>query len=348
MKGVTIRDVAQAAEVSIASASRALNGVGRVGVETRARILHAAERLRYVPHEGARSLSTRRTGTIGMVLPDLHGEFFSEMLRGADQAARVAGLQLLVSTSHGDPAEAATALRSMRGRVDGLLIMSPHLDEAFLDRNVPAAIPAVLLNERGCPSRPALNVADRDGAAAMVRHLAAGGRRRIAHVAGAEGNGDSAERLRGYLETRPDALPNAYVVQGDYTFNSGYAAGRALAALRPRPDAIFCANDLMAVGCLKALRDAGVAVPDEVAVGGFDDVPMAGVVQPALTTMRTNIARLGARALERLAAAVERGEPASTDSETIVPELVIRASCGGARRDRGAAGERAEQGSEAI
>lgn len=343
MKGATIRDVAREADVSVASVSRALNGVGRVGPETRARILHAAERLRYMPHEGARSLITRRTATIGTLLPDLHGEFFSELLRGADAAARARGLHLLVSTSHGDPVEAAAALRSMLGRVDGLLLMSPHLDEAFLERNVPPGVPALLLNERRCPSRPALAVADYEGAVAMTRHLAAGGRRRVAHIAGPAGNADAAERLRGYLDVRPEPLGDAYVARGDFSMASGRAAGLALAALRPRPDAIFAANDMMAVGCVGALADAGIAVPADVAVGGFDDVPLSALVRPALTTMRTDVARLGGRALERLAGVIER--PGSGDGavEVVTPELVVRESCGrGGRREAPAGG--AEQG----
>src|SRR5947209_5226592 len=121
---VTIRDVAKAAGVSLATVSRALNGSPAVTEATRDRIAAIAARLGYVPHEGARSLSSRRTRCIGAVLPDLHGEFFSELIRGIDRAARVHGLHLLLSSSHGDADEAAAALRAMRGRVDGLLVMS--------------------------------------------------------------------------------------------------------------------------------------------------------------------------------------------------------------------------------
>ena len=128
LRPVTIRDVAREAGVSVASASRSLNGLANVREATRDRVLGAARRLRYVPHTAARMLSTRRSDTIGVMLPDLHGEFFSEIIRGADQAARARGLHLLVSTSHGDAAEAAAAMRSMRGRVDGLLLMSPHVN----------------------------------------------------------------------------------------------------------------------------------------------------------------------------------------------------------------------------
>lgn len=328
MKAVTIKDVAREAEVSVASVSRVLNGVGRVGEATRHRILAAAERLRYVPHEGARSLITRRTSTIGMVLPEFHGEFFSEMLRGADSVARTRGLHLLVSVSHGDTAEAAAAIRSMRGRVDGLLIMSPHLDEEFVSQHLPDGLATVLLNAPAIAGRPGVNVEHYAGAAMMVRHLASSGRQRIAHIAGPHGNADAAERLRGYLDARPQELDDRYIARGDFSIASGHAATLALAALDPPPDAIFAANDMMAAGCINALRGLGLDVPNDVGVGGFDDVPLARLLRPALTTMRIDVAALGSLALDRLARLIE--EPTREDllEQIIVPELTVRESCG--------------------
>ena len=331
MKAVTIKDVAREAEVSVASVSRVLNGVGRVGEATRERILSTAERLRYVRHEGARSLITRRTETIGMILPDLHGEFFSELLRGADAAARARGLHLLVSTSHGSGAEAAAAIRSMRGRVDGLVIMAPQDGPETL-MPLPADLPVVLMNGEPGARRSCVNVLNHEGAVAMVRHLAAAGARRIAHIAGPAANADARDRLRGYLDARPAELDERYVVAGDFTSASGYAAGRRLGALPEPPDAIFAANDMMAAGCLEALDHLGLRVPEEVAVGGFDDVPLARFLRPALTTMRVNVANLGGQALERLACAI--GDPgAQPVVESLLPELVVRESCGQGRRE---------------
>lgn len=333
VKAVTIKDVAREAEVSVASVSRVLNGVGRVGEATRARILITAERLRYVPHEGARSLINRRTNTIGMILPDLHGEFFSETLRGADAAARARGLHLLVSTSHGDTAEAVAAIRSMRGRVDGLLIMSPHLGPDFLSLGVADGLPTVLMNAHPVKDRPCVNVADYEGAVAMVRHLTGNGRRRIAHIAGPTSNNDASERLRGYMDVRPTDLDGRYIIAGDFTAASGYAAGLILGTLNPRPDAVFAANDMMAVGCMEALGALGLRVPSDIAIGGFDDVPVAHFVRPALTTMRTDVADLARKALERLTAFIEDPTP-DGEIERIVPTLVIRESCGDGSRRR--------------
>ena len=172
---VTIKDVARVAEVSVASVSRALNDQpGSMTAATRKRILAAVKKLRYTPHSAARSLITRRTQTIGALLPDLHGEFFSELIRGIDLAARARGLHLLVSSSHGDASEAAAALRAMQGRVDGLLLMSPHLDASLLRRNLHGDLPMVLMNTALKRARCAvLNIDNYGGAYAMVQHLIA-------------------------------------------------------------------------------------------------------------------------------------------------------------------------------
>ena len=326
-RNVTIKDIAREADVSIASVSRVLNNVGRVSDATRARILSIAERLRYVPHEGARSLIRKRTAMVGMVLPDLHGEFFSELLRGADSAARALGMHLLVSTSHGDPDEAAAAIRSMRGRVDGLLLMSPHVDSTFAARHLSGDLPVVLLNAPTGAAAHLVSIDDYAGAVAMVRHLSASGCTRIAHIAGPVGNSDAAERLRGYRDALGQPADPALIFQGDFSVDAGRAAALAFAALSPRPDAIFAANDMMAAGCMEALAELGIAIPGEIAVGGFDDVPLAHFLSPPLTTMRIDVARFGRTAFVQLVAAIA-GQPDLPPVEKIVPALVIRQSCG--------------------
>jgi LacI family transcriptional regulator len=195
----TIKDVARVAGVSVATVSRALNGADNVLPGTRQRILDAARELRFTPSGAARSLITRRTDTIGALLPDLYGEYFSELIRGIDQAARARGLHLLVSSSHGDADEAAAALRAMNGRVDGLLVMSPHADADFLQHNLPVGLPAVLINTGAeLPGHARFVVDNYGGALAMTRHLVAAGRKRIAFIGGPAGNQEAQERLRGY------------------------------------------------------------------------------------------------------------------------------------------------------
>jgi len=324
LKAVTIRDVAREANVSIASASRALNGLSSVTESTRQQVLGAARRLRYVPHIGARSLSTRRTDTIGLVLPDLHGEFFSEVIRGVDQAAWKRGLHLLVSNSRGDPEEARTAIRAMRGRADGLLIMSPHVDAEWLSENLPDDLPTVLMNTPvQAGGRASVRVDNHAGALAVTRHLLDEGRRRLAHISGPADNFEATERRQGFEEAVLGAgLVPAGVAEGDFSEESGYAAAALLAGAAAAPDAIFCANDMMAVGCLRALQDAGLRTPEDVAVAGFDDVPVARLLR--LTTVRTGVFDLGRRALERLAAVIEGAVDEAVEISR--PELVVRES----------------------
>jgi LacI family transcriptional regulator len=323
----TIKDVARAAGVSVASVSRALNGHGSVTEDTRKRILEAAGQLRYVPHAGARSLITRRTDTIGVLLPDLHGEFFSELIRGMDSAARASGRHLLISSSHGSASEAAQALRTLQGRVDGLLIMSPHADTRMLAANLPATLPTVLMNTRiAAGSYAALSVDNRGGADGMVRHLLACGYRRIAFISGPEHNFDADERLRGYRDAMAlEPSASATVLRGDFSEGSGYRAGVELCARSERPDAIFAANDMMALGCLFALTERGLRVPGDVALAGFDDIPIARFVTPPLTTVRVRIAELGRLAFEHLAMLIDDGG-CERKTERLECALVVRQS----------------------
>ena len=185
MKPATIRDVAERARVSVASVSRVLTGAGAVTEPTRLKVLEAVEALSYVPHSGARSLSTSRTDTVGVILPDLFGEFFSELIRGMDVAARANGLHLIVSSSHDDALEAAAAIRSMRGRVDGLIVLSPHLDSANLAHSLAGRLPVLLMNGGANDAgRPSMVVDNVGGAVAAVDHLLAQGRERIVHIGG--------------------------------------------------------------------------------------------------------------------------------------------------------------------
>lgn len=326
----TIKDVARAAGVSVATVSRALNGAENVTAETRQRVQSAATELRFTPSSAARSLITRRTHTVGALLPDLYGEYFSELIRGVDLKARARGLHLLVSSSHGDASEAASALRAMHGRVDGLLVMSPHIDTAALAANLPQGLPVVLINTRLPEEGVASFAVDNHGGAyAMTRHLISRGHRRVAFIAGPENNYEAQERLRGYRSALADLLPGAseLVLQGDFTEESGWRAGSEIATLAQRPDAVFCGNDMMAIGCLAALAEAGMRVPHDIALAGFDDIPMARYASPPLTTVRVRIAELGSLALDRLASAIENPGRSAAQHQTLRAELVVRQSC---------------------
>lgn len=331
---ITSKDVAREAGVSVATVSRVFNNSGPVRTATRERIQEVARVLRYSPHGAARSLITNKTSTIGVLLPDLYGEFFSEVIRGIDQTARQSAYHVLLSSAHQDKPGIEAALRAMRGRVDGLIVMSPDLDAAGLADNLPSFLPAVLLNcALAGEEYDSLTIDNRGGAADVVRHLLSLGHRRIAIIRGPERNHDAAERLRGWREAlagagvRPEAALEAH---GDFTESGGYAAAVHLLRESPRPTAIFAANDSMAIGALSALRERGIAVPREMAIAGFDDIPIARYLSPPLTSVHVDIEELGARAMRLLLDALEDRSPVRRQ-ETLGTRLVVRGSCGSER-----------------
>jgi LacI family transcriptional regulator len=314
---VTIKEVAAQAGVSVATISRVLNGKGPVRETTSRRVMETCQALHFTPHGIARSLSLRRTHTVGLLLPDLHGEFFSEVIRGIDAEARRTGYHLLVSGFHSDRQEMVAVFRAVRGRVDGLIVMSPDREAEMLSSHLPGGFPLVLLNSMAGASR-AITVDNYGGAHAMMRHLRSIGHERIAFIKGPEQNADAAERLRGYRECVADPIE----IDGDFSEEAGYAAGAKLLSMRTRITAVFAANDAMAVGALGAFREAGVRVPEDIALTGFDDIPIARYVTPHLTTMRVDVAQLGRRAFDLLIS--EQKE----QHEILPVALVIRESCG--------------------
>lgn len=329
---VTLKQVARRAKVSVATVSRVLNGKGSAQEATRRRVLAAARQLGYVPHYGARSLITRRTDTLGVLLPDLYGEFYSEVIRGIDHAAGRRGYHVLVSNAHADREELSRVLGTMRGRVDGLLLMSPALDGLVLKRFLPGALPVVLLNCRAeGTSFDSITLDNYGGAVAVVEHLYEVGHRRILMVKGPTHNFDALERLRGYrtaMRRRRLYTSARLELAGDFSESSGYQAARLALEMEERPSAIFAANDSMAIGVLSALADAGVRVPEDVGVAGFDDIPVSRFLRPPLTTVRIPIAELGARAVELLLPQLAEGRARSGRREVMEARLIVRDSCG--------------------
>lgn len=330
----TIRDVARVAGVSIATVSRVFNNHTLVNPETASRVLEVASQLEYWPNGAAQSLTTRRTHTLGVMLPELFGEFYSEVIRGIDRQSRSHDYQILLSSSHSNGEEVLIAGRAMLGRIDGLIMMAP--DEASIEtvERVRRRVPVVLLNPKveieGCCSVAFENFS---GARAAVSHLVGLGHRDIAMVAGPSGNVDAEERLRGFRRALTDAGLDpeaALVVPGDFRESAGYEAGVALLARRPRPTAVFAANDCMAVGLLAALRAAGRRVPRDIAVVGFDDIAMAAYLNPPLTTVRVDASGLGQRAVDLMMGAMEAGSAGGCLRQLLPATLTVRQSCGAA------------------
>ncbi|HEX2645066.1 MAG TPA: LacI family DNA-binding transcriptional regulator [Thermoanaerobaculia bacterium] len=331
---ITIKEVAREAGVSVATVSRVFTGSVPVQTETRRRVLEVATRLNYQPHAGARSLTTRKTGVLGVLLPNLYGEFFSEVIRGIDLTARRAGYHVFLSSSHSDRTEVEAVLRNLRGRVDGLIVMSPEADAQALQANLPPALPVVLLNcEVQGSAFSSINIDNHGGAYAMTRHLIGLGHRRIAFLQGARGNYDARERLRGFRGAlRESGLEGGIEIPGDFSEEAGCRAAAEILGLDPRPTAVFAANDSMAIGLLSALQEAGVRVPADIAVTGFDDIPIARFLSPPLTTVGVRIAGLGERAIDRLLSHLDGSAGESREPrrhEILTTTLVVRGSCGG-------------------
>lgn len=324
MTDATIRDVARRAQVSVASVSRVLNRLGNVSEKTQTRVTDAVRELGYIPHAGARSLSLARTNAIGVVLPDFHGEFFSEIVRGMDREASRHGYMLLLSNVHAGSEQSSTAMRAMRGRVDGLIVLAPHLSEAELAEAIPVRTPTVLINTRSdAECQPSIQIDNKAGAQLVAEHLISIGRKRVVHISGAAGNIDAQERATAFRQAIESHGVPVEIVQGDFTEESGEAAVDRLAKFGHEFDAVFAANDMMALGALQAVRRLGLRVPEDVAVVGFDDIPLARHL--GLTTVQVRITELGARAFDRLVA-VLKGEEDPGGQELHKPKLVIRST----------------------
>lgn len=308
---VTVHDVARHAGVSIATVSRALNDRSRISAATRDRVLRVAAELGYHPNDLARGLAGMATRTIALLLPDITNPFFPELVKGVQTVADQRGHLLLMCHNADDEAKAIADLVLLRRkRVDGILLVASTLPGVGVVA-ASAGIPTVVLDRR-VPGLDAdlVTVDHRAGARLGVEHLLGLGHRRIAHLTGPAGVVSSQERCEGWREALlaagVDPAPEL-VVHGDFTEDGGYAAGRELITRGGGITAVFAANDLAAIGLLRALTEAGLRVPHDVSVVGFDGVHLAAYTSPKLTTVAQPIFDLGRTAaellLDRLAAA---------------------------------------------
>jgi LacI family transcriptional regulator len=327
----TITTVARLANVSVASASRVLNGI-RTNPDTYARVTRAAEVVGYAPNAAARSLRSRRTGQIAFAMPDVGNPVYTTMVGSIQEVVRARGLRLMLHSTGADAGDELAMVRDLKHRfVDGLILASLHLTDVHADELRQAAAPVVVIGRpaKGTPV-DTVRAHSRKGAAGAVRHLYEGGRRRIAFVNGPQHTVPGLLRRLGYLDglracgcARDDALIE---IADDFMIEPGRdAVGRLLA--RARPDAILCANDLLAVGALAALHAAGRDVPGDVALVGMDDTPLCEVSWPTLTSVDLGSGERGRLAAELLLERIEHPErePRVVGVE---PRLVVRASSG--------------------
>jgi LacI family transcriptional regulator len=325
----TIADVASLAGVSIATVSRVLNGTTPVHNEKADRVRLAMEELQFVPRQAARVLASKRTNTIGLVLSEISGAFFPPMLKGIEGAAYEAGYDLLI---HSTKKEGPSRRPLGEHNTDGLLVFTDSLDHRELHRLHNINFPIVLLHHTPPDSLniPVITIENKDGAATLTNHLiGVHGCRRIVFLRGPEGHEDSVWRERGYreaLEAHKIKFDPRLIGAGEFDEEGGFAAIQQMLLDGIKFDAIFAGDDDSAIGAMRALKMAGRRVPQDVAVTGFDDVPFARYLSPALTTVRAPIEQVGYEAVRQLVHQMN-GEQAA--SLTLMrTELVIRESCG--------------------
>ncbi|MGW4489808.1 LacI family DNA-binding transcriptional regulator [Amycolatopsis sp. NPDC004368] len=328
----SLTDVAGLAGVSHMTVSRVINGTGPVRPETRARVLAAVEELRYRPNSAARALVTGRSGTLGVVAleSNLYGP--ASTLHGIENAAREAGYAVTItSVSRPGRSSIADAVESLRRQAaEGIVVIAPHVTAGKALAGVPAAVPVVAVGGGGAggeaPPVPVISVDQYDGARRATEHLLALGHRTVWHVAGPEDWLEALDRERGWRETlERHGAEVPPVIRGDWSPASGYAAGRELAR-KPGLDAVFAANDQMALGLLRAFTEAGIGVPADVHVAGFDDVPEAAYFTPPLTTVRQDFIEVGRRTFGLLTERMAGGD--RHVRHLVQPELIVRESTG--------------------
>lgn len=328
----TIRDVARMAGVSVATVSRYINQTATIADETGRRVQAAMDALSFTPHPIARNLATQRTNTIGLLLSDIGGQFYTPLLRGIEAVASDGGYDLLIHSTRTSRQEKTLRRALNEFNTDGLLVFIDALDKTELTRLNHIHFPVVLMNQT--PPReleiPYVSIENRFGTQVVVEHLIeVHARKRIVFLRGPVGNEDSAGREKGYyLALKKHGLPidPALVLQGDFESTHAYASVKQLIARGVAFDAVFTGDDDSAVGVIQALQEANLRVPQEVAIAGFDDSLFARILQPPLTTVRAPFEWVGREACRQLIHLI-RGEPA--EARTILPtEMVIRHSCG--------------------
>jgi DNA-binding LacI/PurR family transcriptional regulator len=328
----TLADVARRAGVSVSTASRALNGRGGPSPETRALVMATAASMQFRPSGLARSLRTRKTSTVGFVVPDISSSFYSAVLLSAQQTLEESGYRVMLMNSERDVAEEAEALRTLLNHpVDGLLVATTGLDADEFESVAGDEVPCVFFD--GIPAGAgvgSVTVMNEEGMHILVDHLVEHGHRRIALLAGAQTETSGIERLRGFeaaLDRHAIDVPEEYVLGCDWTQESGRLQTLELLRLSMPPTAVVGASEDLALGALAACRETGLSLPEELAIVSFDDPYFGALLEPSLTALTSRPGDIG-----RLAASQLIGSLQNTSSERrdirLPVELVRRRSCG--------------------
>lgn len=328
----TIKEIAKKAKVSIATVSRALNDDSKVKPETKSLIKAIAEELDYNPNILARNFVKQKSNIIGLVLPDIFDEFFTEIIKGVEQYCFKEGYYTMVTSSHSKRTTVESIINFMTtGLVGGIILMAPAIGDNIADIIKKSTVPFVVINgKKELSNVDSINVDNYQGAFKITEYLIKKGYKKIAHLTGAANNVDALERLRGYtdaLKKHNIKLNKSWIVEGAFTIDSGVEGFNKIISLKNRPEVIFAANDMMAVGCYNAARKAGIKIPSEIGIAGFDDIFISGYLTPRLTTIKVPIYEIGANAAKLILKRINKGKNLKTQHIQISVSLVEGGSC---------------------
>ena len=328
---VTMQDIARDLKVSVVTVSKALRHQGSISIATRNRVLQRAKELNYQMNWVARSLVTRRTYTIGLLLPDVRHPFFAEIAKAVAETVRPRGYHVIISYFEEDPELEATEAESLVARqIDGLIVASAQLPENDLFRRIrDRKVPFVLIDRPIAGCRASFVGSDNEAIGRLAtEHLIAQGCQRIAHLRGPE-LGIAAARMAGYRKTLARhklAMPVEYVVEARYDDDMGYRAMQRLLRANPTPDGVFCYNDPVAIGAMRAIFDAGLQVGRDIALIGAGNVHYSDVLAVPLTTVDQGTVHIGTQASEILMQQISSKRALRPKTILIAPKVVIRKS----------------------
>lgn len=314
--------------ISASTASRALNNNSAISEEIRKRVFKAAQESNYIPNSLARGLALRRSRMVGLLVPSIANPFFAEVSRGAhDMAWQRSYVVALCDTQRNHEREKLYSERLLQSQVDGVIVTGGVMLEerirAWRQRDVPLVLAGRRVAGSGFSS---VAVDDASAGYQATHHLISRGRRKILFLGGPLDSPATRDRYRGYLEALESRGLSPVVSHGDYTMERGFQEAAAIVQSKERPDAVFAANDLMAIGLIMGLAGSGVKVPDDLAVMGCDDIPMGALIRPALSTVRIPMYEMGQRAMGLLLDILENGESGTAESILLDSQLAIRES----------------------
>jgi LacI family transcriptional regulator len=330
-----IRDVAKAAGVSVATVSKVLNGYTTVNVKTKERVLQFVKEMQFRPNSAARALVGRRSMTLGIFLTTgLAHPFFTQILAGMEHSLKLKGYDLIYLAQLSWNKEYSFVRHCESRNVEGVVVFGFQHDDMNFDELIESGIPSLFIDLDIKEGRAGFISSDNHVAVERaVQYLYGLNHRRISFLSGYKDSYVSVHRLSGYLEGLKQADINyneQYVAEGDFTRETGYSAMKRLLSLPVPPTSVICCSDMSAIGAMEAVRDAGLSVPEDISVIGFDDIEIASNVRPALTTIRQDMFTIGKKAIELLDDLIN--DEKLPPPEVIIPtELIIRESCAPAR-----------------